>query len=72
MAHNKCLIKCPQNCDCIKDDIEELKRIKKISLKQLIKILEKYGRHPAEKFYAVIYKINFEDVAKDFKDLIRG
>jgi hypothetical protein len=68
MAHDKCLAKCPKNCDCIKDDIEDLKRIKKISIHQIEKILYNYSQDYYE--CNVIGEEDFLSVAKAIKKLI--
>jgi Fe-S oxidoreductase len=64
MAHDKCLAKCPSNCDCIKDDIAELKRIKKISFIQIVKILEEFSSLPGYDGRQIIHEICFKDIAE--------
>lgn len=72
MAHDNCLAKCPKNCDCIIDDIKELKRIKNISTKTLNNILEQYLTwiYREEDLCPVINISMLPDIVRDIKELI--
>ena len=68
MAHDNCLAKCPSNCDCIKDDIAELKRIKKISIKKIFNLIVKYRAYMDD--YILADDDRLSDIVKEIKDLI--